>query len=145
MPARSYRAIYAGLALALVAVVAFGLAFGSPDGGAGGRPEVLEAVSPPAGSQSHQFTPVEVDLPVGYEAVLWVDFRGQADNSANWFRIPADQVVIVEATGVHSWQPGPGRLLDNWEPGNQRIRVTWDTTTGLPDPGEYTWSFRVSG
>lgn len=145
MPARSYRAIYFGLAMALVAVVALGIAFGSPSGDGGGRPEVLEAVLPQAGSQSHQLARVEIDVPVGYEASLWIDFRGTADNSANWFRIPSDEIIYVEATGVYSWQPGPGQLIDRWEPGNQRVRVTWDTTTGLPDPGEYDWSFRVSG
>lgn len=144
MPDRSYRAIYFGLAMTLVAVIAFGVAFGSPDSGSSGRPEVLEAITPSPGSQSHLLTPIEVDLPIGYEADLWIDFRGTSDNSANWFKLPANEVVYVEATGIYSWRPGPGRLMERWEPGNQRIRVTWDTTTGLPDPGEYDWSFRVS-
>ncbi len=145
MPSRSYRAIYFGLTMALIAVVAFGIAFGSPDGGTSGLPEPLEAVDPPSGSQTHQLARIEVDVPVGYEADLWIDFRGNADNSANWFRVPADEVTVVEPTGVYSWQPGPGKILENWEPGTQRVRVTWDTTTGLPDPGGYDWSFRISG
>lgn len=145
MPARSDRAIYFGLAMALVAVVALGVAFGSPSGGDGGRPGVLETVLPSPGSQAQQLARMEVALPVGYAASLWIDFRGTADNSANWFRVPSAEIVLVEATGVYSWQPGPGQIIERWEPGNQRVRVTWDTTTGLPDPGEYEWSFRVSG
>lgn len=145
MRSQSYRLIYFGLGAALLAVLLLGVAFGSPDGGDEPTPEVLERLYPEPGSQVPGNGPLEVDLPRGYEAELWVDFRGSGSNQANWVRIPESEVSVVEATGLYSWQPAPDRIFEEWPPGNQRVRVRWDTTVGLPDSGEYDWSFRVNG
>ena len=141
---QQYRLIYAMLATALFVVVLLGFAFGSPDPRGPGVPEAIESVYPAANTQETQFAKMEVDVPVGYAASLWIDFRGNADGSPNWFRIPDSEIRHVEATGVYEWRPGPDKLLEAWIPGNQRLRVTYETTTGLPDSGEYEWNFRVS-
>ncbi len=139
-----YRLIYFGLAAALVAVIALGLAFANPDGEAAELPEALESIHPQPGSQVSSIDSFEVDLPVGYVAELWIDFRGSGSADANWVRIPDNEITFVEATGVHSWRPGPDRLLDSWQPGRQRVRVVWDTISGLPDAGAHEWAFRVT-
>ncbi|MDP8958023.1 MAG: hypothetical protein M3N51_02215 [Actinomycetota bacterium] len=128
-----YRLIYVGLALGLVAVVAIGLAFGSPEGRDIGLPEPVEGVSPLPGETVLRQARLEIDMPVGYRVEIFVD--GQ--------RIPESEVDHVEATGLHSWSPGPGRLFTLWTPGEHSVRITWDSTSGLPDPGEFHWSFRV--
>jgi hypothetical protein len=141
---QQYRLIYALLGTALFIVILLGIAFGSPDGGGSGIPDAIEAVYPPANTQESQFAKIEVDVPVGYAAVLWIDFRGNSDGSPNWFRVPDSEITYVAATGVYEWRPGPDKLLEAWVPGNQRLKVTYETITGLPDNGEYEWNFRVS-
>jgi hypothetical protein len=128
-----YRLVYVGLALALVAVVAVAWAFGSPPGRDIGLPEPLEAVSPIPGETALRQARLEVDLPVGYRVELFVDGR----------RVPESEVTRVAATGVYSWEPGPGRMLPIWSPGDHTVRITWDTESGLPDPGQFEWTFRV--
>lgn len=128
-----YRLIYTGLILAFIAVVALGLAFGSPPARDVGLPEPLEAVSPVPGETVIRQSRVEVDLPAGYQVEIFVD----------GVRVPDQEIVHVEATGVFSWEPGPGKLFPRWTPGEHTVRVTWDTASGVPDPGEFEWSFRV--
>lgn len=128
-----YRLIYAGLSLALVAVVALAFAFGSPEGRDLGLPEPVEAISPVPGETVLRQSPIEIDMAVGYRLEMFVD----------GVRIPADELTLVEATGVYSWEPGPGRLFSIWTPGEHRVRITWDTVAGVPDPGELEWTFRV--
>ena len=134
--------IYAGLGLVLVAVLAFGFAFGS-SGEAPARPEVIEELSPLPGDQVPRQTPIEVDIPVGYALEIWIDYRGSGGAEANWVKVPTTEIVVIPETGVHSWRPAPNQLLEAWIPGSQRVRLVWTTTTGLPDPGEYEFSFRV--
>ncbi len=145
MRSSSYRLIYFGLAAALLAVVLLGFVFGSPDNEAGDRPEVLEAIYPQPGSQVTNNDVFEVDVPPEYTVEMWVDFRGTGSSNANWVQIPASEITLVEPTGLHSWRPGPNRIFESWPTGNQQVLVRWDTVVGLPDPGEYQWTFRVSG
>lgn len=128
-----YRTIYIGLGLALVAVIAFGVAFGSPDRPGAGRPEQVEAVSPEPGETALRQTRIEVDLAAGYALELFVD----------GLRIPDEELFIVEGTGVYSWQPGPERIIAELSPGQHQVLIRWRTLTGLPDEGEYSWAFRV--
>ena len=126
-----YRLIYIGLGLLAVAAIALGIAF-SAEGDPVSLPEPLEAVSPEPGTMVPLQTTVEIDLPNGYEAQIWVD---------GW---PVTNASFVEATGVYTWAPGPGDPnIQEWSPGEHTVRVTWDTYAGLPDPGSYEWSFRV--
>jgi hypothetical protein len=127
----SYRLIYVGLGLVAVAAIAFGLAFGG-----GGRelvlPDQIEAISPQPGDLVPPQATVEIDLPVGYRADIYVD---------GWL---VQDVVFVEGTGVYRWRPFPSNpTITEWAPGEHTIRVIWDTISGLPDPGEFEWTFRV--
>lgn len=129
----SYRAVYLGLGLALVAVIALGLAFGSPARPGAGRPSQIEAVSPEPGETVVRQTPIEIDVPTGYAVDLYVD----------GLLIPTHEVFVVEGTGVHSWQPGPDRAVVELAPGLHEVLVRWRTRSGLPDSGEYSWTFRT--
>lgn len=126
-----YRLIYLGLALVGIAAIAFGLAFGG-----GGEPTVvpepLEAISPRRGDLVPPQTAIEIDLPVGYRAEIFVD---------GW---PVPDAVFVEGTGVYRWSPSPSSpTITEWTPGEHTVRVVWDTIVGFPDPGEFEWTFRV--
>ena len=145
MRSRAYRLIYFGLGAALISVVLLGLVFGSPATDSDDRPDVLEGIYPNPSSQISGTDVLEVDVPPEYSVDLWVDFRGSGSSDANWVQIPASEISIIEATGLHSWRPGPNRIFETWPAGNQRVLVRWDTTVGLPDPGEYQWTFRVTG
>lgn len=145
MRSSSYRLIYFGLGAALIAVLLLGLAFSNPDVEEAALPAVLEAVYPTPNSQISGSEPLEVDLPTGYNVELWVDFRGSGSSIANWVLIPETEVSVIEATGLVSWQPGPNRIFEDWPAGNQRVRVRWNRVVGLPDAGEFDWSFRVAG
>ncbi len=127
----NYRLVYAGLGLALVAVVALGLAFGSAGGEPDPLPAPLEDLSPRPGDSVQRLHPIEVKMRPGYDLVLSID----------GIRIPEAELVTVEATGVHAWQPGPGRLFEQWTRGEHTVRITWNTSAGLSDAGDYTWTF----
>jgi hypothetical protein len=95
-------------------------------------PEQVEAISPRPGDLVPPQASVEIDLPVGYQADIYVD---------GWLVPDAD---FVEATGVYRWAPSPqSPTITEWAPGAHTIRVVWDTFSGLPDPGEFEWNFRV--
>ena len=128
----TYRLVYAGLGLALVAVVALTVVF-NPSGTESPLPEPVERVFPLPNDSVVRQTAVEIDMAVGYDIVLYVD----------GFRVSPAEIAIQAGTNLHSWQPAPGRFLERWEPGPHEIRVEWDRTTGLPDPGSHTWTFRV--
>jgi hypothetical protein len=130
-PTVPYRWIYIGLGLVAVAAIAFGVAFGG-----GGEeltlPDRLEGISPQPGDLVPQQTAIEVDLPVGYVARIYVD---------GWL---VEDVTFVEGTGVYRWSPSPSSpSIPEWAPGGHTIRVEWDKLRGLPDPGQFEWSFRV--
>lgn len=129
-----YRALFAALGLAGAAVVAAAFLFGSPDAGREPLlPRAVEGIDPAPGSQVPLQAPIEVDLPVGYRAEIYVD----------GFRAPDSEVRYVEGTGVHSWTPARSSVIA-WGPGPHTVSVRWrKITTGLADEGEYSWSFRV--
>jgi hypothetical protein len=125
--------VYVGLGLALVAVVAFGVAFGSPDRPGVGRPTQIEAISPEPGETVIRQTRIEVDVPAGYGIEMYLD----------GLLIPEEELFFVEGTGVYSWQPGPDRIVTELKPGDHTVLVRWRTLSGLPDVGEYSWTFRA--
>lgn len=126
-----YRLIYAGLALLGIAAVAFGLALRT-EGEGPGLPGPLESVSPAPGDLVPPQATLEIDLDVGYAALITID---------GW---PIDDATFVEATGVYRWAPSSSSpVMQAWAPGEHTVAVEWDTYDGLPDPGRYEWSFRV--
>ena len=128
-----YRLIYIGLGALALAVVALALAFGG-GGDVIELPETVESVYPLPGDAVLLQAFVEVDMAVGYIVDIYVD----------GFLVPANEVNVVEATGVFRWAPSPASLyMDAWTPGEHTVRIVWDTVVGLPDRGEFTWTFRV--
>ncbi len=129
-PAR-YRLLLGGLGLALVAVVVLAVAFGSPEGDAPDRPAALERIAPIPDERVLRQAVLEVDLPTGYHAEIYVD----------GFRIPDNEFLgpeAIDATGTYRWRPSPtSTVLQEWAPGEHTVLVRWDTVSGLPDPGEY--------
>lgn len=128
-----YRWIYFGLASLAVGVVAI-TALIATDGDVTMLPEPVEAVFPLPGDAVVMQTFVEIDMAVGYEVDIYVD----------GFLVPENEVTFIEGTGVHRWSPSPTSLyLASWTPGEHTVRVVWDTVAGLPDRGEFAWTFRV--
>jgi hypothetical protein len=126
-----YRLIYIGLGLVGLAAVLLGVVLNA-DGDEADLPEALESIEPLPGHLVPPQAAIEVDLPVGYSANIVVD---------GW---PIADLTFVEATGIHRWAPSPSHpTIQSWSPGEHTVVVTWDTYTGLPDPGSYEWSFRV--
>ena len=126
-----YRLIYIGLGLIGLAAIALGVVF-STSGEAIDLPAALESISPEPGDLVPPQTILEIDLQVGYAADILVD---------GW---PIADATFVEATGVYRWAPSPSSpTIQEWTPGEHTVLVTWDTYTGLPNPGSYQWSFRV--
>ena len=108
-----YRYIYIGLGFLLVAAVSFGLAFGG-NGDPVVLPGPIESVSPAPGD----VVPVQG----------WLMQCGQ----------------VFNARCVHRWAPSSSNpTINEWSPGEHTIRVVYDTVNGLPDPGEFEWTFRV--
>jgi hypothetical protein len=126
-----YRFIYIGLGLVAVAAIALGFAL-SGDGGAVDYPDVVEAVSPAPGDLVPVQTTIEVDLETGYQAQIYVDGWLVSDDT------------YIEGTGVHRWAPSPTNpTINEWTPGEHTVRIVYDTLDGLPDVGEFEWTFRV--
>ena len=132
MSRTTYRVILLLLGLALIAVVVGAVLF-APSGDNTGYPPALERVEPIDGSLMFGQPRVVVDLEGGYRAQLTID-----DVS-----VPEDQVIWTEATGLHVFEPGPGKVIEAWSPGFHVVSAQWDRVRGLPDPGMFTWSFRV--
>lgn len=127
-----YRIILALLGLALATVVVGAIGF-APSGTPAVVPDAIEGFSPADGSTVLRQIAIELDFPVDYEIALRVD----------GIAIPADEIEFTAATGRYTWRPGPGKTVSELAPGIHTVRVRWDRTLGLPDPGEYQWSFRT--
>ncbi|MEX1207966.1 MAG: hypothetical protein WEE36_05055 [Acidimicrobiia bacterium] len=130
---RHFRTMMLVLALALAGVV--GLAFIlAPDGEEPDLPGALEAVFPLPGDAVVRQTAIQIDLPIGYAVEIEVD--------GIW--IPPHEIGLTEATGEYRWQPSTESVLPFWEPGDHTVTIRWDRVSGgRPDPGEFTWTFRV--
>ena len=128
----TYRLVYAGLGLGLVAVIALAVAF-APSGEAVDLPDQVERIFPQPNDSVIRQTAIEVDMQPGYAVVLFVD----------GIRIPESNLIEQVGTGLFSWRPEPGELIESWEPGEHEVRIEWERRTGLPDPGTFSWNFRV--
>lgn len=128
-----YRLIYGALTLALVLVAVAAFMFGSPEGDDIGLPPPIEGISPVPQETVLRQARIEVDMDIGYEIQIWVDD----------ILLPEQEILFIEGTGVYSWSPGIDRLFFEWDRGEHRVRVRWTSVTGLPDVGEYEWTFRV--
>ena len=133
MNRRRYQVVIASLSVALAAVVGLVVLL-QPDAESRLLPEPLEAVFPLPGDAVVRQTAIEVDLPVGYMLEIEVD--------GIW--IPPHEIGFTEGTGEFTWQPSPGSMVEFWAPGDHTVTIRWDRVAGgRPDPGEFTWRFRV--
>ena len=128
----TYRLIYAGLGLGLVAVVALAVAF-APSGDAVELPDQVERLFPHPHDSVIRQAAIEVDMAPGYGIVLFVD----------GIRIAESELREQVGTGLFSWRPEPGGFIESWEPGLHEVTIEWARRTGLPDPGTFSWTFRV--
>ena len=71
-------------------------------------------------------------MPVGYRIEMYVD----------GFRVPESELLFVEGTGVYSFSPHLSDVI-GWGSGPHSVRVVYMRIGGLPDTGEYQWTFRV--
>lgn len=127
-----YRIVLTLLGVLFAAVV-IGAVILTPSGDAPRLPAAVESFSPSDGAIVLRQTRIVLDLAVGYDIDLVVD----------GVPIPDSELDVVPQTGRFEWEPGPGKTFEEWAPGFHAIEVTWDRTTGLPDPGALRWSFRV--
>ena len=132
MSTTRYRIILLLLGLALIAVVVGAVLF-TPEGSPTEYPDAVEAISPADGDLVLANTKLVLDLDGGYRAHLVIDD----------IAIPDDEVRWIEQTGLHIYEPGSGKAIEAWTPGFHVVVATWDRTSGLPDPGDIRWSFRV--
>ena len=127
-----YRVILVLLGLTFIAVIV-GAVLISPSGRPAVIPDVVERVAPQDGDLVLRQTSIEVKLQPRYRASFVID--GVA--------IPQADVLFVEATGLHIFEPGQGKAIAEWTPGTHRVLIEWDRLVGLPDPGSYRWVFRA--
>ena len=127
-----YRLVYAGLALARLAVVGATWAL-STEGEARPLPAVVERVSPAPGATVLRQASIVIDMVEGYSLDLEIDGRA----------IFSDQIQTIPGLGRFEWTPGPGLTYTEWPPGRHVVTISWNRTAGLPDIGSYSWEFRV--
>ena len=131
MSKQTYRFCILLLTALLFLVIAWGVSFYQDNNEELELPDALENIYPLPYDQVPQQASLEIDLPVGYRLVVIVD---------NYI-IPESEIQYVDATGLYIWKPGVNKTFETWSPGKHVIRITWDTITGLPDYGEYSWEF----
>lgn len=126
-----YRLVYLGLVLALVAVIGATWAL-SADGDGDALPAAVELISPAPDATVLRQASVVVDMVAGYSIELRID----------GVTIPDSELVVSDALGRFEWAPGADKSFEGWAPGLHEIDVSWNTATGLPDIGSFSWSFR---
>ncbi len=127
-----FRLVMIGLALLLVAVIAFAVGI-APSGSELEIPDEIESLLP---GPNQAFAPqvgLAIDMQTGYDIQLFVD--GQP--------VFAGEIDRIEPTGQFFWKPQPGQAIEEWTPGLHTVRIEWDRVVGLPDPGSFEWSFRI--
>jgi len=131
---RRYRqliTVAAGLLIVLIGIVWIL----NPQGESADLPRPVEGLFPLPGDAVVRQTAIEVDLPVGYSLDLEVD----------GVSIPTAEIGFTPATGQYTWQPGPTTLFEVWDAGEHEVTIRWERLTGGgPDPGEFTWRFRIT-
>ena len=132
MAVNRYRLTFTLLGLALAAVAIGAIVF-APSGQPAEPPSIVEGYSPASEATVLRQTEIQIDLPVNYSITLVID----------GIAIPVDEVRTTPETGRFEWRPGDESIIPEFNPGIHTVWVRWDTVRGLPDPGEWTWSFRV--
>jgi hypothetical protein len=127
-----YRITFTLLGLALAAV-AVGVVVLAPEGGPSEVPPIVESYSPADGSTVLRQINVEINLPVDYQVVMVVD----------GVTIPTSEIKETPETGRFSWEPSETTIIPEWSVGYHTVWVRWDRANGPPDPGEWSWTFRV--
>ena len=120
------------LGLALVAVVALTILL-APDGREVPIPSAIESISPADQATVLSQTALEINMQPGYDVDLFID----------GMPIPPGEIDRVEATGMYSWRPAPGKAFEAWAPGLHTAQITWVKVAGPPEVGEYRWVFRI--
>ena len=131
MKKNTYRLIILSLTALLSLTIYFGISFYQNNNETKELPNVIENISPLPNDQVPQQASLEIDLPVGYELTLIVD---------NYI-IPTSEILYIEGTGVYVWKPGLNKTFEVWNPGKHEITITWSRVIGLPDVGEFSWTF----
>ena len=100
-----------------------------------GQPSNVLSVQPAPGSLVRPQTTLDVQLQTNLTGAFVLD--GQ--------EIPVNQLETAVATGEVAFRPGPGKGLQQFAPGNHTVTIEfWPATKPRPpDPGSYSWSFRV--
>ena len=119
-----------GLALASVII---GAIFLAPAGTMTELPDPVEEIAPADGATVLRQTQLTINLKVGYSLELTID----------GIRIPNNELTFTEATGQYRWRPSIEQTVKEWTTGLHSVLIRWDRLTGLPDPGELSWSFRI--
>jgi hypothetical protein len=132
MTRSTYRVILLLLGIAFIAVVV-GAVLLAPQGSPSELPSAVNRIEPGDGELVFGQPSVVLDLAPGYRAELVID----------GIPIPADEVLWMAATGLHVFDPGPGKAIQGWTPGFHLIEAQWEGAPGQPDPGNLTWTFRV--
>ena len=128
-----YRLIYLGLGLLTLATLSICYVFGG-GGDPLSLPDPVEKVLPNPYDAVPMQSGLEIDLKVGYQARIYVD----------GYPIPESELSFAEGIGVYRWRPSARSLItDQWTVGEHTIRVEWEKIYGLPDVGDFTWTFRV--
>ena len=132
MSATRYRVILSILGL-LLGVLTVGAVILAPSGGVTELPDAVERYSPSDGAIVQRQTALEIHLAPGYKLELEVD----------GVPIPLAEMDVTEAVGRHVFRPEPWKAIAEWVPGFHVVEITYDRTSGLPDPGTLRWSFRT--
>jgi hypothetical protein len=128
-----YRVTLLLLAVAFIVVVVAAVLF-APSGAGDGLPDEVQTVSPADGELVLRQARVVLHLQPGYRASLVIDDAA----------VPEDEVIFTVETGLHVFEPGPGKTIEEWAPGFHIVEATWERVSGLPDQGSMQWSFRVA-
>ncbi|HHC08429.1 MAG TPA: hypothetical protein ENK55_06910 [Actinobacteria bacterium] len=132
MSKTAYRIVMTVLGLVFVLIVV-GTVLVLPEGDPARYPDAVVGFSPADGDLVFRGARIEFRTDPAYRASFVID----------GIPIPDAEVVVVEGTGLHIYEPGPGKTIEAWTPGFHVVEARWDRTSGLPDPGSLTWSFRV--
>jgi hypothetical protein len=132
MTRTTYRVLLLLLGIGFIGVVV-GALFLAPEGSPRPLPEAVDRIEPADGELVFAQPEVLLDLAPGYRAAITID----------GIAVPGEQVIWTEATGLHVFRPGPGKVIEVWTPGLHLVEAAWDGTPGHPDPGSLSWAFRV--
>jgi hypothetical protein len=134
-PGRVAVIVIALLIVVNLAIVLLANADTTP-GGRAELPAAIESISPERGELTGLVDDITVDLRDDLQGELLVDS----------VRIPEDQLDNIEALGVISFRPGPGKEITRLRAGENTVVVRyWPRGKPRPDvPGSFSWRFRAA-